>query len=92
MDQQPRKQNNEFVPLDDNSAPIYDRGYALGLTSDKGTSNMERQTLGFLVVDILATRLIWSNYCCFVLLLKYCFYLNMLFVLVRLLIELYLVN
>ncbi|XP_062106345.1 uncharacterized protein LOC133817761 [Humulus lupulus] len=42
MDKQTRKeQNKEFVELDCNSVPLYDRGFALGLTSDDGTNNIE---------------------------------------------------
>lgn len=43
MDNQTRKQQNqEFIPLDSNSVPLYDRGYALGLTSAEGSSNVEK--------------------------------------------------
>lgn len=42
MDKQTRKQeSNEFIQLDSNSVPLYDRGFALGLTSDDGTNNIE---------------------------------------------------
>ncbi|KAM6549260.1 hypothetical protein CsatB_020936 [Cannabis sativa] len=42
MDKQTRKeQNKEFVELDCNSVPLYDRGFALGLTSDDGINNIE---------------------------------------------------
>ncbi|XP_041004227.1 uncharacterized protein LOC121249576 [Juglans microcarpa x Juglans regia] len=42
MDNQTRKQQNkEFIPLDSNSVPLYDRGYALGLTSAEGSNNVE---------------------------------------------------
>ena len=42
MDNQTRKQQNqEFSPLDSNSVPLYDRGYALGLTSAEASSNVE---------------------------------------------------
>ncbi|KAJ7971186.1 Zinc finger CCHC domain-containing protein 8 [Quillaja saponaria] len=42
MDNHARKQNNkEFIPLDSSSVPLYDRGYALGLTSADGSSNIE---------------------------------------------------
>ncbi|XP_024022306.1 uncharacterized protein LOC21392487 isoform X1 [Morus notabilis] len=36
-----KQQNNELSPLDCNSVPLYDRGFALGLTSDGGSSNVE---------------------------------------------------
>ncbi|KAL2522893.1 Proline-rich spliceosome-associated (PSP) family protein/zinc knuckle (CCHC-type) family protein [Forsythia ovata] len=35
---QPRK---EFIPLDGNSVPLYDRGYSLALTSADGSSNLD---------------------------------------------------
>jgi zinc finger CCHC domain-containing protein 8 len=42
MDNQTGKQQNkEFIPLDGNSVPLYDRGYVLGLTSAEGSSNVE---------------------------------------------------
>uniref|UniRef100_A0A803QKD5 CCHC-type domain-containing protein n=1 Tax=Cannabis sativa TaxID=3483 RepID=A0A803QKD5_CANSA len=42
MDKQTRKeQNKDFVELDCNSVPLYDRGFALGLTSDDGINNIE---------------------------------------------------
>ncbi|GMN57029.1 hypothetical protein TIFTF001_026138 [Ficus carica] len=42
IDKQTRKQQtDEFVPLDCNSVPLYDRGFALGLTSGGSTSNIE---------------------------------------------------
>lgn len=42
MDNQTRKQQNkEFIPLESNSVPLYDRGYALGLTSAEGSNNVE---------------------------------------------------
>ncbi|KAH7532873.1 hypothetical protein FEM48_Zijuj04G0068800 [Ziziphus jujuba var. spinosa] len=42
MDNQKTKQENgEFIPLDDNSVPLYDRGFALGLTSEGASSNLE---------------------------------------------------
>ncbi|KAF1859801.1 hypothetical protein Lal_00027983 [Lupinus albus] len=34
-------QNKDFVPLNHNSVPLYDRGYALGLTSADGPSNLD---------------------------------------------------
>lgn len=30
--------NTDVSPIDDNSVPLYDRGYALGLTSADGSS------------------------------------------------------
>ncbi|KAF7820013.1 Zinc finger CCHC domain-containing protein 8 [Senna tora] len=36
-----KEQNKGFTPLDGNSVPLYDRGYALGLTSADGSSNVE---------------------------------------------------
>ncbi|KAI4352262.1 hypothetical protein L6164_006531 [Bauhinia variegata] len=46
------EQNKEFIPLDGNSVPLYDRGYALGLTSaDGSTSNVEG---GLEIVDTAA--------------------------------------
>ena len=42
MDKKTRNRDiNDFTPLDSNSVPLYDRGYALGLTSDGGSSNAE---------------------------------------------------
>lgn len=38
------EQNMGFTPLDGNTVPLYDRGYALGLTPD-GSSNVEGYTL-----------------------------------------------
>ncbi|GAV71034.1 PSP domain-containing protein [Cephalotus follicularis] len=35
------EQNKAFIPLDGNSVPSYDRGYALGLTSADNPSNLE---------------------------------------------------
>ncbi|CAL0321687.1 unnamed protein product [Lupinus luteus] len=34
-------ENKGFVPLNHNSVPLYDRGYALGLTSADGPSNLD---------------------------------------------------
>ncbi|XVF25231.1 hypothetical protein REPUB_Repub13aG0195400 [Reevesia pubescens] len=31
----------EFMPLESNNVPLYDRGYAMGLTSTDGSSNLE---------------------------------------------------
>lgn len=43
MDNQTSKQQNrEFIPLDGNSVPLYDRGFVLGLTSVEGSSNVEK--------------------------------------------------
>lgn len=42
MDNQTGKaQNKEAIALDGNSVPLYDRGYALGLTLAGGSSNQE---------------------------------------------------
>ncbi|XP_030952719.1 uncharacterized protein LOC115975839 isoform X2 [Quercus lobata] len=41
LDNQTGKQQDKFIPLDCNSVPLYDRGYALGLTSAEGSSNVE---------------------------------------------------
>ncbi|KAB1211066.1 Zinc finger CCHC domain-containing protein 8 [Morella rubra] len=49
MDNQTSKQQNkEFIPLDGNSVPLYDRGFALGLTSVEGSSNVEK---GLEIID-----------------------------------------
>ncbi|KAF8399188.1 hypothetical protein HHK36_015053 [Tetracentron sinense] len=43
MENQARKQQSkEFIPLDGDSVPLYDREYALGLTSMDGLTNLER--------------------------------------------------
>ncbi|KAJ1397452.1 Zinc finger, CCHC-type [Sesbania bispinosa] len=44
-------QNNDFIPLDDNSVPLYDRGYALGLTSADGSNNVDG---GLEIIDAAA--------------------------------------
>ncbi|KAF3443923.1 hypothetical protein FNV43_RR13613 [Rhamnella rubrinervis] len=42
IDNQIKKpQNDEFIPLDGNFVPLYDRGFALGLTSGGASSNVE---------------------------------------------------
>ncbi|GFY85993.1 proline-rich spliceosome-associated (PSP) family protein [Actinidia rufa] len=42
MDNQPsNQQSKEFTPLDNNSVPVYDRGYSMVLTSTDGSSNLE---------------------------------------------------
>ncbi|XP_052203045.1 uncharacterized protein LOC127808508 [Diospyros lotus] len=41
MDNQPRNQQKEFIPLDSQSVPLYDRGYSLALTSTDSPSNLE---------------------------------------------------
>ncbi|PIA39526.1 hypothetical protein AQUCO_02600170v1 [Aquilegia coerulea] len=41
MDNQTTKEQNQFIPLDGDSVPMYDRGFALGLTTDDGSANME---------------------------------------------------
>lgn len=46
MENQTRKdKNKDFIPLADNSVPLYDRGYTLGLTSADGSSNVDGYTL-----------------------------------------------
>ncbi|KAG4969605.1 hypothetical protein JHK85_036026 [Glycine max] len=43
MENQTRKdKNKDFIPLADNSVPLYDRGYTLGLTSADGSINNAR--------------------------------------------------
>ncbi|XP_022715289.1 uncharacterized protein LOC111274701 isoform X2 [Durio zibethinus] len=42
IDNQTRNPHDtEFIPLDSNIVPLYDRGYAMGLTSADGSSNLE---------------------------------------------------
>ncbi|XP_022719021.1 uncharacterized protein LOC111277108 isoform X2 [Durio zibethinus] len=42
IDNQTRNPHDtEFIPLDSNIVPLYDRGYAIGLTSADGSSNLE---------------------------------------------------
>lgn len=41
IDNQRREQQQNFIPLDDNSVPRYDRGFTLGLTSANDASNVE---------------------------------------------------
>ncbi|PSS31522.1 Zinc finger CCHC domain-containing protein [Actinidia chinensis var. chinensis] len=42
MDNQPsNQQSKEFIPLDNNSVPVYDRGYSMVLTSTDGSSNLD---------------------------------------------------
>ncbi|XP_031279271.1 uncharacterized protein LOC116137722 isoform X2 [Pistacia vera] len=42
IDNETRNQQNEgFIPLDSNNTPLYDRGYALGLTLGDDSSNLE---------------------------------------------------
>ncbi|KAL0540620.1 hypothetical protein IC582_020629 [Cucumis melo] len=41
MDNQKSEQQQTFVPIDDNSVPLYDRGFTLGLTSANDSSNVE---------------------------------------------------
>lgn len=51
MDNQTRNdKNKDFIPLDDNSVPLYDRGYALGLTSADVSSNLDGYTLLLLII------------------------------------------
>lgn len=33
--------NKDFIPMEDASVPLYDRGFALGSISVDGTSNLE---------------------------------------------------
>lgn len=37
--------NKDVIPIDGKSVPLYDRGYALGLTSADGPSNLDGYTL-----------------------------------------------
>ncbi|KAI3500588.1 hypothetical protein L1887_36412 [Cichorium endivia] len=39
-------QSKEVIPLDNNSVPLYDRGYSFGLTSTDGPSNNDGEMLG----------------------------------------------
>ncbi|XVF63181.1 hypothetical protein PTKIN_Ptkin09bG0067600 [Pterospermum kingtungense] len=42
IDNQTRNpQDVDFIPLDDNIVPLYDRGYSMGLASADGSSNLE---------------------------------------------------
>ena len=42
MENQTRNdKNKDFIPLADNTVPLYDCGYALGLTSADGSSNVD---------------------------------------------------
>lgn len=41
VDNQTRKQQDEFISLDGDSVPLYDRGFALGLVSEDGQSKPE---------------------------------------------------
>ncbi|OMO94670.1 PSP, proline-rich [Corchorus olitorius] len=42
IDKQTRNSyDKEFIPLDSNVVPLYDRGYTMGLTSTDGSSNLE---------------------------------------------------
>ncbi|RYR32768.1 hypothetical protein Ahy_A10g047293 isoform C [Arachis hypogaea] len=51
MDKQTRNdKNKDFVPVDDNSVPLYDRGYALGLTSADGSSNLDGYMLSLTII------------------------------------------
>ncbi|KAG4975955.1 hypothetical protein AAZX31_13G034200 [Glycine max] len=52
MENQTRKdKNKDFIPLADNSVPLYDRGYTLGLTSADGSSNVDG---GLEIIDAAA--------------------------------------
>ncbi|KAJ8530894.1 hypothetical protein K7X08_023775 [Anisodus acutangulus] len=42
VDKQARNDKSEFVPLDGNSIPLYDRGYSFALTATDSSSNVER--------------------------------------------------
>ncbi|KAE9619920.1 putative transcription factor interactor and regulator CCHC(Zn) family [Lupinus albus] len=44
-------QNKDFIPLNHNSVPLYDRGYALGLKSADGPSNLDG---GLKIIDAAA--------------------------------------
>ncbi|KAF9592363.1 hypothetical protein IFM89_014533 [Coptis chinensis] len=41
IDNQTSKEQNNFIPLDGDSVPTYDRGYAFGLTSADSSTNVE---------------------------------------------------
>ncbi|XP_016447059.1 uncharacterized protein LOC107772086 isoform X2 [Nicotiana tabacum] len=41
VDKQARNNKSEFIPLDGNSVPLYDRGYSFALTATDGSSNVE---------------------------------------------------
>lgn len=46
MENQTRNdKSKDIIPLDGNSVPLYDRGYALGLTSADGSSNVDGYAL-----------------------------------------------
>ncbi|KAG4911853.1 hypothetical protein JHK85_053142 [Glycine max] len=52
MENQTRNdKNKDFIPLADNTVPLYDRGYALGLTSADGSSNVDG---GLEIIDAAA--------------------------------------
>ncbi|XP_061359757.1 uncharacterized protein LOC133303798 [Gastrolobium bilobum] len=52
MENQTRNdKNKDFIPLDGDSVPLYDRGYALGLTSADGSSNVDG---GLEIIDAAA--------------------------------------
>ncbi|TKY50056.1 Zinc finger CCHC domain-containing protein 8 [Spatholobus suberectus] len=52
MENQTRNdKNKDFIPLADNSVPLYDRGYTLGLTSADGPSNVDG---GLEIIDAAA--------------------------------------
>ncbi|KAK4368445.1 hypothetical protein RND71_012237 [Anisodus tanguticus] len=42
VDKQARNDKSEFIPLDGNSVPLYDRGYSFALTATDSSSNVER--------------------------------------------------
>ncbi|CAN4091546.1 unnamed protein product [Withania somnifera] len=48
VDKQARNNKSEFIPLDGNSIPLYDRGYSFALTATDSSGNME---IGMEMVD-----------------------------------------
>ncbi|XP_060190164.1 uncharacterized protein LOC132619238 isoform X1 [Lycium barbarum] len=42
VDKQARNDKSEFIPLDGNSIPLYDRGYSFALTATDSSSNVEK--------------------------------------------------
>ncbi|KAF1877527.1 hypothetical protein Lal_00040243 [Lupinus albus] len=52
-------QNKDFIPLNHNSVPLYDRGYALGLKSADGPSNLD----GFYKFNFLVRYKELYSYC-----------------------------
>ncbi|KAK9105553.1 hypothetical protein Scep_022397 [Stephania cephalantha] len=41
VDNQTRKEQDKFIPLDEDAVPLYDRGFVLGLTSADDLNNLE---------------------------------------------------